>query len=45
MGKWLQLLTVTYTIINEGAVAMTERGNYVLAIVKTKDDYDGIREV
>ena len=44
MGKRLQLLTVTYTIINEGAVAMTERGNYVLAIVKAKDDYDGIRE-
>ena len=44
VGKRMQLLTVTYTIINEEAVAMTERGNYILAIVRTKDDYNGIRE-
>ena len=44
IGKRLQLLNVTYTIINERKVAATEKGNYVLAIIKTKDDYEGIRD-
>ena len=44
VGKRLQLLNVTYTIINEGNVAMSEKGNYVIAVIKTKDDYEGIRE-
>ena len=44
IGKRLQLLNVTYTIINEGNVAMSEKGNYVIAVIKTKDDYIGIRD-
>ena len=44
VGKHLQLLNVTYTIINEGNVAMSEKGNYVIAVIKTKDDYESIRE-
>ena len=44
VGKRLQILNVTYTILNEGKVAMSEKGNYVLAIIKTKDDYSAIRE-
>ena len=43
IGKHLQLLNVTFTIINEGNVAMSEKGNYVIAVIKTKDDYIGIR--
>ena len=43
IGKRLQLLNVTYTIINEGNTAMSEKGNYVIAVIKTKDDYEGIR--
>ncbi len=34
VGKRLQLLNVTFTIINEGHTAATEKGNYVLAIIK-----------
>ena len=41
-GKRRKLLNVTYTISNEGQTAAMEKGNYVLAIVKTKDDYDGL---
>ena len=44
IGKRLQLLNVTYTIINEGNVAMSEKGNYVIAVIKTKIDYIGIRD-
>ena len=44
IGKRLQLLNVTYTIINEGKLAMSEKENYVLAVIKTKDDYTGIRD-
>ena len=44
VGKRLQLLNVTYSIINEGKKASTKKGNYMLAIVKTKDDYEGIRD-
>ena len=43
IGKRLQLLNVTYTIINEGNIAMSEKVNYVLAVIKTKDDYTDIR--
>ena len=42
--KCLQLLNITYTIINEGNIAMSEKGNYVLAVIKTKDDYTRIRD-
>ena len=38
------MFTFTYSIINEGKCAATENGNYILAIVQTKDDYRGIRE-
>ena len=44
IGKRLQLLNVTYCIINEGYRAATEKGNYILAIIKTKDDYQGITD-
>ena len=44
IGKRLQLFNFTFSIINEGKCAATEKGNYILAIVKTKDDYKGIRE-
>ena len=44
IGKKLHVLNVTYTIINEKNIAMSEKGNYVLAIIKTKEDYNCIRE-
>ena len=44
IGKRLQLFNFTYSIINEGKCAATEKGNYILAIVRTKDDYRGIRD-
>ena len=34
IGKRLQLLNVTYTIINEEKIAMPEKGNYVVAVIK-----------
>ena len=44
IGKFLQLLNMPYTIINEGAVAASLRGSHILAIVKAKDDYANIRD-
>lgn len=40
IGKRLNVINFTYTIINERQTAMTESGNYVLAILKTKENYD-----
>jgi len=44
VGTRLQLLNVTYSIINKGKKASTAKGNYMLAIVKAQDDYEGIRD-
>ena len=34
----------TYTVLNEKDAAMNEKGNYVLAIIKTKESYDSVKE-
>ena len=42
--KHLQLLNISYCIINERQIAAMEKGNNVLAIIKTKDNYEGIKD-
>ena len=37
--KRLKLDNVTYTILNEKDAAMNEKGNYVLATIKTTENY------
>ena len=44
IGKKLHVLNVTYTILNEENIAMSEKGNYLSAIIKTKEDYNCIRK-
>ena len=44
IGKHIQLLNISCCIINDGEIAATERGSYVLAIIKTKDNYEGIKD-
>ena len=44
IGKRLHILNVTYTIINEDSAAMSEKRNYVLAIIKTAEEYNKIRD-
>ena len=44
IGKRLKLENVTYTILNEKDAAMNEKGNYVLAIIKTTENYDNLKE-
>ena len=44
IGKPLHILNVTYTIINEDSAAMSEKENYVLAIIKTTEEYNKIRD-
>ena len=43
--KRLHILNVTYTMINEDPAAMSEKGNYVLAIIKTTEEYSKIRDL
>ena len=43
-GKRLKVVNFTYTILNVKENAMSEKGNYVLAIVKTKETYDNLKE-
>ena len=40
VGKRLSVVNVTYTILNEKQRAISEKGNYLLAIVKEKESYD-----
>ena len=42
IGKRLKLENVTYTILNEKDAAVNEKGNYVLAIIKTTENYDNL---
>lgn len=44
IGKRLKLVNVTYIILNEKEAAMSEKGNYVLAILKTSENYDNLKE-
>ena len=43
-GKCLHIVKFGYTILNEKRKAMADKGNYSLAIIKIKEDYDNIRE-
>ena len=42
--KKLQLENVTYTILTEKDVAMNEKGKYFLAMIKTTENYDNLKE-
>lgn len=44
IGKRLKLVNITFTILNEKGAAMSEKGNYVLAILKTTESYDNLKE-
>lgn len=44
IGKRLKIFNFTYTILNEKGRAMGEKGNYVLAIVKTQEKYENLRD-
>jgi hypothetical protein len=45
IGKKLNIINFTFTIINEGTKATTQSGNYTLAVVKCKgESYNGLAE-
>ena len=44
IGKRLKLVNITFTILNEKDAAMSEKDNYVLAILKTTESYDNLKE-
>ena len=44
IGKRLKIVNFTYTILNENDVAMGEKGNYILAIIKTTEGYENLQE-
>ena len=37
-------MNFTYTILNENENAMSEKGNYMLAIIKTTETYVNLKE-
>lgn len=43
IGKRLKIVNLTYTILNERDIAMSEKGNYILAIIKTTESYDNLK--
>ena len=44
IGKRLKVVNFTYTILNEKDIAMAEKGNYVLAVIKGTEEYDDLRD-
>ena len=42
--KRLQLENVTYTILTEKDVVKNEKGKYFLAMIKTTENYDNLKE-
>ena len=44
IGKRLKIVNFTYTILNEKDLAMGEKRNYILAIIKTTESYENLRE-
>lgn len=44
IGKRLTVVNFTFAILNEKELAMGEKGNYVLAVIKTTETYDNLRE-
>ena len=44
IGKRLKIVNFTYTILNEKDLAMGEKGNYILAIIKTTESYENLQE-
>ena len=42
--KRLKLENVTLTILNGKDAAMNEKGNYVLALIKTTENYDNLKK-
>ena len=44
IGKRLKIVNFTYTILSEKDVAMGEKGNYILAILKTTENYESLQE-
>ena len=44
IGKRLKIVNFTYTILNEKDVATGEKGNYILAIIKTTESYENVQE-
>lgn len=44
LGKRLKVVNFTYAILNEKENAMSEKRNYIVAIVKTTETYENLRE-
>ena len=44
IGKRISVVNITFTILNEKRVAMSEKGNYLLAVLRTNKSYDTLAE-
>ena len=42
LGKRLHVVNVTFTLLDEGQLAQSERGNHLLAVLKVPEHYDDI---
>jgi hypothetical protein len=44
IGKQMSVVNITFTILNEKKMAMSEKGNYILAVIKASESYDTLAE-
>ena len=42
IGKHLHVINVAFTILGEGAQAMSADGNHLVAVIKVREDYDNL---
>ena len=45
IGKRLSVINITYTILNEKNLAMSEKGNYLLAVIRAKESYKTLLQI
>ena len=45
IGKRLSVIDITYTILNEKNLAMSEKGNYLLAVIRAKESYKTLLQI
>ena len=43
IGKYIHVVNIAFTLLNEGNLAISVEGNHTIAIIRVKEDYDELK--
>ena len=43
IGKYIHVVNIAFTLLNEGNLAISAEGNHTIAIIRVKEDYDELK--